>query len=280
MAAIIFPTPAQALLQTPLNTFSSTSTPLANTSNSFTYVYNTTLGVWEGSAGGGGGGTYTATAPIVVTGTVISVNLGLGVAANGTNLALKVPVAATPPAINTTATGGFDGSMYWDDTLGQLFIRYNNTGSPTWVAAAPPAGSGGSFLPLSGGTLTGGLNGTTASFTGNMSFNSGYGSAAVAYGCRAWVNFNGVPASPTIRGSGNVSSVTKLATGEYTINMTTAMPDTNFAFSAFPGGTVNAYLIRDVSDAYPRTTTSFSIKCVETTFNPINPGIVNISVIR
>ena len=52
MAAIIFPTPAQALLQTPLNTFSTTSTPLANTSNSFTYVYNTTLGVWEGSAGG------------------------------------------------------------------------------------------------------------------------------------------------------------------------------------------------------------------------------------
>ena len=88
----------------------------------------------------GGGSTYTATAPIKVTGTVISVDLGLGVAANGANLALKVPVAATPPAIGTGAAQAFDGSMYWDDTLGQLFIRYINGGTSTWVAAAPPAG--------------------------------------------------------------------------------------------------------------------------------------------
>jgi hypothetical protein len=27
--------------------------------------------------------------------------------------------------------------------------------------------------------------------SGNLLFNSGYGSAATAYGCRAWVNFNG-----------------------------------------------------------------------------------------
>ena len=30
---------------------------------------------------------------------------------------------------------------------------------------------------------------------GDFAFNSGYGSAAVAYGCRAWVNFNGTAAS-------------------------------------------------------------------------------------
>jgi hypothetical protein len=66
-------------------------------------------------------------------------------------------------------------------------------------------------------------------FDGNLRFNSGYGSAATAYGCRAWVNFDGVPASPTIRGSGNVSSVTKNGTGDYTVNFTTAMPDANYA---------------------------------------------------
>jgi microcystin-dependent protein len=36
--------------------------------------------------------------------------------------------------------------MYWDDTLGQLFIRYINGGAPVWVAAAPPAG-GSSVIP-------------------------------------------------------------------------------------------------------------------------------------
>jgi hypothetical protein len=66
--------------------------------------------------------------------------------------------------------------------------------------------------------------------SGNLLFNSGYGSAATAYGCRAWVNYDGTTASPnTIRGSGNVTSVTKSSTGNYTVNFTTAMPDVNYA---------------------------------------------------
>ena len=62
---------------------------------------------------------------------------------------------------------------------------------------------------------------------GNLAFNSGYGSAAVAYGCRAWVNFIG--ATAVIRGSGGVSSLTRAAAGTYTINYTTAMPDINYS---------------------------------------------------
>ena len=67
--------------------------------------------------------------------------------------------------------------------------------------------------------------------SGNLSFNSGYGSTAVAYGCRAWVNFNGT-GTVAIRGSGNVSSITDNGTGEYTINFTQAMPDINYSVSA------------------------------------------------
>jgi hypothetical protein len=65
---------------------------------------------------------------------------------------------------------------------------------------------------------------------GLFKFNSGYGSVATAYGCRAWVNFDGT-ASGTIspRASGNVTSITKNATGDYTVNITTAMPDANYA---------------------------------------------------
>ena len=66
---------------------------------------------------------------------------------------------------------------------------------------------------------------------GDLSFNSGYGSAAVAYGCRAWVNFNGT-GTVAIRASGNVSSITDNGTGSYTINFTTAMPDANYSVDA------------------------------------------------
>lgn len=76
-------------------------------------------------------------------------------------------------------------------------------------------------------TFAAGVSGTTGSFSGNMSFNSGYGSSAVAYGCRAWVNFNGT-GTVAIRASGNVTSITDNGTGDYTVNFTTAMPDANY----------------------------------------------------
>jgi hypothetical protein len=65
----------------------------------------------------------------------------------------------------------------------------------------------------------------------NFKFNSGYGSVATAYGCRAWVNFNGT-GTVAIRASGNVTSITDNGTGDYTVNITTAMPDANYAVVA------------------------------------------------
>lgn len=48
---------------------------------------------------------------------------------------------------------------------------------------------------------------------------------------KAWVNFDGTSCSPncTIRASHNVTSVVRNATGDYTVNFTTAMPDANYA---------------------------------------------------
>jgi hypothetical protein len=65
---------------------------------------------------------------------------------------------------------------------------------------------------------------------GLFKFNSGYGSAATAYGCRAWVNFNGT-GTVAIRASGNVSSITDNGVGDYTVNFTNAMPDANYSAS-------------------------------------------------
>lgn len=45
------------------------------------------------------------------------------------------------------------------------------------------------------------------------------------FDCRVWVAHN----SSTLQGSGNVSSLVRNGVGDYTINFTTAMPDTNYA---------------------------------------------------
>ena len=48
---------------------------------------------------------------------------------------------------------------------------------------------------------------------------------------KAWVNFNGTTSPGTIRSQYNVSSVTKIGTGDYTVNFTTAMTDANYSVS-------------------------------------------------
>ena len=70
-------------------------------------------------------------------------------------------------------------------------------------------------------------------------FNSGYGSVATAYGCRAWVNFNG-QGTVAIRASGNVSSITDNGTGDYTVNFTNAMPDANYGAAGASSGATTA----------------------------------------
>jgi hypothetical protein len=92
---------------------------------------------------------------------------------------------------------------------------------------------------------------TVVDSSSNFKFNSGYGSAATAYGCRAWVNFNAV-GTVAIRGSGNVSSITDSGTGDYTVNFTNNMPDGNYSVAgivtATGGGTF--IICTDVATTY------------------------------
>ena len=77
---------------------------------------------------------------------------------------------------------------------------------------------------------------------GELKFNAGFGSSGKAYGVRAWVNFNGT-GTVAIRDNGNVSSITDGGTGDYSVNFTTAMPDTNYAILGTAGHTSAANMI-------------------------------------
>lgn len=76
---------------------------------------------------------------------------------------------------------------------------------------------------------------------------------------KAWVKFNGSTAS--INGSFNVSSITKNGTGDWTVNLTTAMPNSNFSSVASTGDAAmagSAYA-NQITNCGRQTTTSFRI---------------------
>jgi hypothetical protein len=112
--------------------------------------------------------------------------------------------------------------------------------------------------------------------SGNLLFNSGYGSVATAYGCRAWVNFDGTGANgaKTIRASGGVSSIVKTATGVYTMNFATAMPDTNYCPLAWDLNYGAGWYDN------PFSVGSFQFRRVNNNFTPTDTGTITVAVFR
>ena len=102
---------------------------------------------------------------------------------------------------------------------------FENAGASVYGIGMGGAGTGGD--PYRTKLFSNGTENASITDAGVFSFNSGYGSAATAYGCRAWVNFNGT-GTVAIRASGNVSSITDNNVGDFTVNFTNAMPDVNY----------------------------------------------------
>jgi hypothetical protein len=110
----------------------------------------------------------------------------------------------------------------------------------------------------------------------NFKFNSGYGSVATAYGCRAWVNFNGT-GTPAITASGNVTSITDGGTGIYTVVFSNAMPDANYSLSGTALGTSNG-CISATSPTF--STGSCSFNTVSNANVAYDPTIVSVAIFR
>jgi archaellum component FlaF (FlaF/FlaG flagellin family) len=116
---------------------------------------------------------------------------------------------------------------------------------------------------------------------GTLLFNSGYGSVATAYGCRAWVNFNGT-GTIAIRASGNVSSITDNGVGDYTINFTTAMPDTSFAVAGMSNwdGTSRGALL-GINVLRTTTTSAVPITTLQSgAYGAFDTTVVTVAVFR
>jgi len=77
--------------------------------------------------------------------------------------------------------------------------------------------------------------------------------------CKAWVNFNGT-GTVAIRDSYNVSSITDVAVGKYTINFSTAMANSDYSLAggARPNGGVYSWFMEE-NNAPVRTTSTVKI---------------------
>ena len=81
---------------------------------------------------------------------------------------------------------------------------------------------------------------------------------------RAWVNFNG-NGTASIRTSFNVSSVTRVSTGIYTVNFTTAMPDASYSLVGTSiaydtSQTANSVAISGTNTGSPTTMTTSAVR--------------------
>ena len=99
---------------------------------------------------------------------------------------------------------------------------------------------------------------------------------------KAWVNFNGI-GTVTIRTSFNVSSVTRILTGDYTVNFTTAMPNADYVAVFMGGGgysgvTFPAYgTLSTDSSTTPLVKTASAVRYVNFQSYPPSPGSLDLS---
>ena len=111
--------------------------------------------------------------------------------------------------------------------------------------------------------------------------------SAPLYAARAWVNFNGT-GTVAIRASGNVSSITDNATGNYRVNFTTAMPDANYSVNVTIGSTSTdsqwtTIYIPNTSNGGAPTTTSCGVNTgfvSGSSQGDLDPVRVNVAIFR
>jgi hypothetical protein len=184
------------------------------------------------------------------------------------------------------------GTNTW--TAGNTFsgttLTFGNSTATSSVFIGNGATVSGSTKTLNIGT--GGLPGSTTNITigatgATTTFNGTVNATGLANGVKAWVNFNGT-GTVAIRASFNVSSITDNGTGDYTLNFTNAMADSNYAVAisnvgASLGDTSRNFVIAGTvsGGANLKNTTQLRLQSgLTNTVTLVDSAELNISILR
>jgi hypothetical protein len=116
-------------------------------------------------------------------------------------------------------------------------LNQNTTGTASNVTGTVAVANGGTGVTTStgSGAVVLGTSPTLTTPTINSAQVATVSGTAPLYLCRAWISWTDNNSTTTTRGSGNVTSITRNATSDYTINFTTAMPDVNYSVAGNSG---------------------------------------------
>jgi hypothetical protein len=192
--------------------------------------------------------------------TIVNANISSSAAIAYSKLNLATSITTSDLATGITTTHGLGSAS----TPSITFTGDTNTGifSPTADTIA---------------FTEGGEEAMRIDSSGNLYFNSGFGSAAVAYGCRAWVNFDST-STISIIGSGNVSSITDDGVGNYTVNFATAMPSATYC-AVLGGDNISGYGSA-VLNTSSKTTSSVQVLLSDITNAGRDDNSVQVAIFR
>ena len=106
----------------------------------------------------------------------------------------------------------------------------------------------------------------------------GTGSPEINGLARAWVNFNGT-GTVAIRASLNVSSITDLGTGQYTVNFTNALTDASYS-AICTAGNNNGNTAWALGPSFSQTSSAYSFITINSSQNYADFPNVAVAIFR